>query len=583
VAIAHKRCAIYTRKSSEEGLEQSFNSLDAQREACLAYVASQRHEGWKAIETHYDDGGYSGGSMDRPALQRLLKDIGAQRVDVVVVYKVDRLTRSLSDFARMVELFDKERVSFVSVTQQFNTTTSMGRLTLNVLLSFAQFEREVTGERIRDKIAASKKKGIWMGGYVPLGYDLRDRKLYPNPTEAVLIRRIYTRYLELGCVRKLQLELDGARVLSKRRISASGRRTGGVPYSRGALYSILQNRLYVGEIAHRGGVHPGQHEPLVDRTLWDEVQLRLRANSSARRNGINVEAPSLLAGLVHDAEGHRLTPLHSTKDGKRYRYYTSQKVIRNGPDAVDEALRIPAHELDQLVLSRLAAFLRSAPDLLAAASLPADSASVQQSLVRAGKERSSALLDATLPPSRQFLTDVVARIVVTSQAVTIRLTRPALRRALGIRSVPTEAAAGGPELAKGDNADITLDVAARFRRLSGAVRMIVPAALETHTPAVNEVLLRAVVRGRRWYEMLVSGGVSSLHALAKNTGLHERYVSRILRCAFLAPDIVEGILDGLHPPHLTLDRLMKGVPADWDRQRRVFHDRRPADLPWRRL
>jgi DNA invertase Pin-like site-specific DNA recombinase len=250
---AHKQCAVYTRKSSEEGLEQSFNSLDAQREACAAYIQSQRHEGWKALEGRYDDGGFSGGSMERPGLRALLVDIEAGKVDVVVVYKVDRLTRSLADFAKMVELFDRHGVSFVSVTQQFNTTTSMGRLTLNVLLSFAQFEREVTGERIRDKIAASKRKGMWMGGPIPLGYDLQDRKLVPNAKEVGLVRRIFERYLALGCVKKLKAELEAQGVLSKTRLSRTGRKSGGVPYSRGALYSILQNRLYLGQVPHRQG------------------------------------------------------------------------------------------------------------------------------------------------------------------------------------------------------------------------------------------------------------------------------------------------------------------------------------------
>ena len=265
------RCAIYTRKSSEEGLEQSFNSLDAQREACAAYIESQRHEGWKVIDTLYDDGGYSGGSMVRPALMTLLQDLQAGKVDVVVVYKVDRLTRSLADFAKIVELFDRHRVSFVSVTQQFNTTSSMGRLTLNVLLSFAQFEREVTGERIRDKIAASKKKGMWMGGPVPLGYDLGDRKLLVNKAEAELVRRIYERYIALGCVRKLRAELIAKGVKSKVRISRGGKKSGGMLYSRGALYEILRNHLYVGEIAHKGAVHAGEHEGLVPRKVWDTV------------------------------------------------------------------------------------------------------------------------------------------------------------------------------------------------------------------------------------------------------------------------------------------------------------------------
>src|SRR5688572_16503467 len=263
------RCAIYTRKSSEEGLQQDFNSLHAQREACEAFITSQRHEGWRLLHDEYDDGGFSGGTLERPALRRLLREISAGRIDVVVVYKVDCLTRSLADFAKIVELFERQGVSFVSVTQQFNTTSSMGRLTLNVLLSFAQFEREVTGERIRDKIAASRRKGLWMGGNVPLGYDAVDRKLVVNIVEAELVRRIYGRYAELRCVTRLKAWLDAEGLRSKLRVRADGRASGGLPFERGALYALLQNRVYIGEAVHKGAAYPGDHAPIIDRALWD--------------------------------------------------------------------------------------------------------------------------------------------------------------------------------------------------------------------------------------------------------------------------------------------------------------------------
>src|SRR5689334_15518560 len=297
---SRKRCAIYTRKSSEEGLEQEFNSLAAQREACEAYIRSQQHEGWVLVRTRYDDGGFSGGNLERPAAQRLLTDIRAGRIDIVVVYKVDRLTRSLADFARLVELFDASGVSFVSVTQQFNTTSSMGRLTLNVLLSFAQFEREVTGERIRDKIAASKKKGMWMGGNPPLGYDARDRKLLVNEAEAETVRHIFRRYLELGSVRLLKEELEAQGILSKARLSALGRTWGGNRFARGALYLMLQNRIYLGEVVHKKQHYPGEHASIVDRDLWERVQARLAANSVEREGGGRATSPSLLAGLLFD-------------------------------------------------------------------------------------------------------------------------------------------------------------------------------------------------------------------------------------------------------------------------------------------
>jgi site-specific DNA recombinase len=315
------RCAIYTRKSSEEGLEQDFNSLDAQREACEAYILSQKHEGWAALPQMYDDGGISGGTMERPALQRLLADIKTGKIDNVVVYKVDRLTRSLGDFAKIVEVFDRHRVSFVSITQSFNTTTSMGRLTLNMLLSFAQFEREVTGERIRDKIAASKQKGMWMGGLPPLGYAVADRKLVIREDEAETVRHIYRRYADFGSVRALKQELDAAGILSKRRVDRLGRETGGGPLARGALYLMLQNRIYRGETVHKGASYPGEHEAIVDAELWQTVQALLAENRVERRTGRQAAEPSLLAGLLHDDAGERMTPTHANKKGTRYRYF----------------------------------------------------------------------------------------------------------------------------------------------------------------------------------------------------------------------------------------------------------------------
>jgi site-specific DNA recombinase len=291
-----RRCAIYTRKSSEEGLEQDFNSLHAQREACEAFIKSQASEDWKLVRAAYDDGGLSGGTMERPALKRLLADIGEDRIDVVVTYKVDRLTRSLADFAKMVELFDAHGVSFVAVTQQFNTTTSMGRLTLNVLLSFAQFEREVTGERIRDKIAASKKKGMWMGGVPPLGYDVRERRLVVNPVEAQTVRHIYERYLQLGCVRQLSKELDQQGIVSKVRVSKKGVESGGCRFSRGALYELLANPIYVGEIRHKQERHAGQHEPILARELWERVQRHMRENAARGPKRSTSAIASPLAG-----------------------------------------------------------------------------------------------------------------------------------------------------------------------------------------------------------------------------------------------------------------------------------------------
>jgi len=319
------RCAIYTRKSSEEGLEQNFNSLDAQREACEAFIASQKHEGWTILPEMYDDGGFSGGTIERPAFQRLLVDVGEGKIDVVVVYKVDRLTRSLSDFAKIVEIFDKRNVSFVSVTQQFNTTTSMGRLTLNILLSFAQFEREVTGERIRDKIAASKKKGMWMGGLPSLGYNVKDRRLVINEAEAKTVRHIFQRYTELKSVRLLKADLDASGIVSKSRNASDGTRYGEKSLARGALYLMLQNRIYRGEIVHKDRCYPGEHEAIVDEALWSEVQTILTENRADRILGTAEKQVSLLSGILFDARGERMTPTHATKNNTRYRYYVSRR------------------------------------------------------------------------------------------------------------------------------------------------------------------------------------------------------------------------------------------------------------------
>src|SRR5437763_4822045 len=316
------RCAVYTRKSSEHGLEQDFNSLDAQREAAEAYIKSQAHEGWRLVKARYDDGGLSGGTLDRPALQSLLDDIRSRKVDVVVVYKIDRLTRSLADFAKLVELFEAHSVSFVAVTQQFNTTTSMGRLTLNVLLSFAQFERELAGERIRDKFAASRRKGMWMGGTIPLGYDVKYRKLVVNEDEADRVRLILRQYLALGCVAKLRADLEQRGVRSKRRVLTSGRVFGGCSFGRGALYHLLRNRIYRGEVVHKGVAYPGEHKAIVDEELWSAVHTRLAGNRATRRKS-RVATGAHLGGLINDERGNIMSPTYSIRRGNRYRYYIS--------------------------------------------------------------------------------------------------------------------------------------------------------------------------------------------------------------------------------------------------------------------
>src|SRR4051812_10266318 len=420
------RCAIYTRKSTEEGLEQAFNSLHAQREACEAYIKSQRHEGWTCLPQAYDDGGLSGATMDRPALQQLLADIQAGRVDVVVCYKVDRLTRSLADFAKIVEIFDAKGVSFVSVTQQFNTTTSMGRLTLNVLLSFAQFEREVTGERIRDKIAASKQKGMWMGGVPPLGYRACDHKLIVVNSEAETVRHIFRRYAALGSVRLLKEELDAAGISSKSWTSAAGRSWGGKPLARGALYLMLRNRIYRGEIVHRDKSYPGEHEPIVDEPLWKEVQAKLAANAVERSTGESVASPSLLAGILYDGEGHRMTPSHAVKNGMRYRYYVSQPLISKTREATPEGLRVAAAEIERIVLAGIHELISDPGRLVEALGSDLGTAGDQQRILTRASEIAAAWSELPAGQLRLAIGMMTRRITVRSEGVDIEMSRSGL-------------------------------------------------------------------------------------------------------------------------------------------------------------
>jgi len=342
-----KQCAVYTRKSTEEGLEQDFNSLDAQREACLAYITSQKIEGWRAVKTEYSDGGFSGGNMNRPALEKLIKDIKAGKVDIVVVYKIDRLTRSLMDFSKLVEVFDEHNVTFVSITQSFNTTTSMGRLTLNVLLSFAQFEREVTGERIRDKIAASKKKGMWMGGVPPVGYRIENHQLVPEEQEIKIAQHIFNRYLALESVGELKRELEYTDIKSPVRISQKGNQYGGLNFSRGALYAILKNPAYIGKIAHKDKIYDSEHEPIIDLDIWQLVQDKLDDNRTTRAN--ITKQRHVLQGLLFDFEGTPYSPTFTKKKNKQYRYYISQNLLqyKNHPNGL--IARLPSHEIEKLI------------------------------------------------------------------------------------------------------------------------------------------------------------------------------------------------------------------------------------------
>jgi site-specific DNA recombinase len=412
------RCAVYTRKSTEEGLEMEFNSLDAQREACEAYIASQKAEGWLLVADQYDDGGYSGGNLERPALKRLTADIEARRVDVVVVYKIDRLSRSLMDFTKLVEVFDRNNVTFVSVTQSFNTTTSMGRLTLNILLSFAQFEREVIGERIRDKFAASRKRGLWMGGWAPLGYDIQDRKLIINAAEAAHIRFIFERFARIGSVTKLIPILAAEGIKAKR----------GKPVEKGYLYRIISNPVYVGEAVHKGTSYPGEHKAIIDRSLWQRVQAILKKSPRTRAAHTRARTPAMLKGLIFGPSGTAMTPSHTRRNGRLYRYYVSMDVIKRGAEP-GPVSRIPAGEVERIVIDQLRAILR-APEIVLHTWRKARQKidNFTETEVREAIEQLYALWDELFPAEQaRILGLLVERIDVQEDAVEIRFCVHGLR------------------------------------------------------------------------------------------------------------------------------------------------------------
>jgi len=557
---AKLRCAIYTRKSTEEGLEQEFNSLDAQHEACAAYIASQAGVGWKALPKRYDDGGISGGTMERPALQELLVDIRHGQVDVVVVYKIDRLTRSLTDFAKIVEVFDARNVSFVSVTQQFNTTTSMGRLTLNVLLSFAQFEREVTAERIRDKIAASKKKGMWMGGALPLGYQSRDKKLVIVPDAAQTIRAIYRRYLELGSVRKLKEELDE----QARSDVDSGTETSNYPrtFSRGHLYWLLSNPVYAGDIRHKDQIVPGQHAAIIDSELWRAVQQKLKGQARPRASAMNHASNSLLAGILFDETGDRLTPTQAIKDGRRYRYYISQRLMQERKKD-PSGWRIPAHELDEAVLSSLRGILEDQNRLHRFLNLRLASVEVMRAT-----ERNAVLLARILAGSsskaRAALLNLIAQIEIAMGEMTITFAPGGLHRELGIEVMAGEGEDQSSESSGGPVLTLPFDI-----RRRGVESRLILDSMPQQPARVDSGLIDVIGRARRWLHQLNAEGHSTIASLARHVGVDDGEISRILPLAFLAPDIVEKIFEGRQPVELTVRKLirLKPLPALWVDQR----------------
>jgi site-specific DNA recombinase len=524
------RCAICTRKSSEHGLEQDFNSLDAQREAAEAYIKSQGHEGWRLIKANYDDGGLSGGTMERPALQMLLADVQAGKIDIVVVYKVDRLTRSLADFAKLVELFEAHRVSFVSVTQQFNTTTSMGRLTLNILLSFAQFERAVAGERIRDKFAASRRKGMWMGGTVPLGYDVKGRKLVINASEAATVRLIYQRYLAAGSVHRLRDELEHLGIRSKQRVLTSGRIQGGGSFDRGALYHLLRNRLYRGEVVHRGIAYPGQHESIVNEELWQTAQ-QLLCNNLVQRRRSRTESGAILSGLIFDNRGNCMTPAYTSRRGVRYRYYASRALLRGDPKQAGSRPRVSADDIEPLIVN--AVRHRLDPDASKSAAAPGTWDQETRLLVR----------------------ETVTRLVVQSDTVEITF-----RKATDVTS---------DEIADAQTPAPVLTVPLPSDHSRARREIIVPGP-KSEKRYVDEALILALARARSWLLGLTHGDYANTGEIAQRFKLNEAHVRRLIRFAFLASDIVEAIVEGRQRRSLTVKLLLLGIPLVWDEQRRIF-------------
>ena len=501
------RCAIYTRVSTDQGLEQDFNSLDAQYDASQAYIRSQAHAGWTLLRTKYDDGGYSGGNTDRPALQRLLDDLRGGKIDVIVVYKVDRLTRSLADFAKLVELFDQHNVSFVSVTQQFNTTTSMGRLTLNVLLSFAQFEREVTSERIRDKISASKRKGLWVGGMAPLGYDTKDRRITVNEAEAERVRTIFRSYLELGSLNLLMADLRQRGIVTKVRTLKTGETVGGVPFTRGSLAHLLRNRFYIGEVAFKGEVLKGEQPAILDENLFEAVQAKLNEQVNNHKAEWT-KSEGLLIGRLFDDRGNRMSPSHARKRHVKYRYYLSSALFQGTAERAGSVRRVPAPEIEALVVKSVRDHLKPA--------LPID--------------------------DRSLVHTHLARVEVRLGRLVIQLAEPPSTLEVPWRKTP-----------------------ARRRR-----EIILPEGIrpEHARPIRSETrarLVAAIARGRRWLDQLIADPSASADTIAKRERCSARKINMTISLAFLAPDLVQAAINGRLPHGMGVARL-SDLPAEWSRQ-----------------
>lgn len=540
------RCAIYTRKSTEEGLEQEFNSLDAQHEACAAYILSQRHEGWVPNPERYDDGGYSGGNMERPGVKRLMADIASGKVDVIVVYKVDRLTRALTDFARIVEVLDARGASFVSVTQALNSTTSMGRLTLNVLLSFAQFEREVTGERIRDKIAASKKKGMFMGGPVPIGYDVQDRKLVINTSEAATVRHIFTRYAALGSGRELIEELRAEGYRTKVR-QQGNRSVGGIPFERGVLFHILANPIYIGRVVHKGVEHEGEHSAIVTPDLWSSVQLRIADNRGSRGRTRNSETTSVLAGILRDGHGRRMTPSHAVKLGKRYRYYVTHAAELRADEP--QAWRMPAADLEAAVTKRLIQYFRDYREVALLAEPGSPAATIRALIDTAGRAADQL---ATPHGQRSVLGKLLLAVTVAVDKIQMRVDRAALAQMLQLESA--------------DDRTLELLAGASKVREGKATRLVLTDAAAA-SPARNGSLVALLAEARATRDMVLAAPDRSIREIAAEQQRCRHRIAKLIRLSWLSPEIATAIVEGRQPRGLTARRLLAGeLPMEWKAQ-----------------
>lgn len=543
------RCAVYTRKSTEEGLDMAFNSLDAQREACEAYIASQKAEGWLLLPTAYDDGGFSGGSMERPGIKRLMEDVRAGKVDVIVVYKVDRLTRALSDFAKIVDVLDAAGASFVSVTQAFNTTTSMGRLTLNVLLSFAQFEREVIAERVRDKVAASRAKGMWMGGTVPFGYRVSDRKLVPIEHDAATVRHIYERYLALGSVRALKAELDAQGIYTKPRPAREGTQRPPAPFERGALYHLLSNPIYVGKVKHKTRLYDGEHEAIVPNELWDQVQTHLAERAMRKRDHTANGNTSLLTGRIRDHLGRVMSPTATRRAGRTNRYYASLRGScgHNGTPLDDKAVRVGAAAMEKAIAKALQGLFT--PDAIVRLVNEAAGGVVPalRPLLGRGMELCGQLQSGDREKLAHLIGRLDVRVVMGSDAVIADVDARAVLQLLDIRTDTEDDGVARRAL------DVPTEKLVRPR----STKLVFSGVASTSEADAG--LIEMLARAQRMRDRLLAGEADPA----------SRHARRMVRLAWLAPDIVKAIVDGRTQPGLTANKLLRmpGIPAAWDEQR----------------